>query len=677
MSEIDAVTMAVVVRWVLEVAPTLAERIPAPVATVVGRLGATPGAARVIAARSSPGQEHGPRLSVALAALEFLGEPLGDRLLGAVELSLAKLEAELSPPRVAAVGMLCSPEPRSVFTVDCLHDLSAGSATRRAAGRLDQQSPHTAVLITELVGRVAADPAVTAVLGAVRTGDAVAGTGMAGGGTGWGSGLAQAASALGPQGWPGQADGEPGPAQVSAPEFRREAEIAAGHGLRALALALAVAAMTARHADGSPHDAATVVGVGLAAAALHLAEAPMPVEYAAALLERRRQLYLLPRTSHGHVRTHGHVFGLLEVAHTDDGVTLVPAAAAAAAAAAAGTGSTGISSDVDAPFAANGLVAVVSGGLLVRTGQEAEHVSFTLRILADPPSADMTDAQLRTYDEIVEMSWRAEAGSAVVTNVSCEPTPAGWGDLVDHRDPTPPWPGDYRVRVAAAGRDHADDHESYELLVWSAPPAAPVVWQHLDRLGHRLRGQHEPAPPPEEKYHWVWAASSVLGQAATVTIVVGTPRDDVVRLFGAEPVSPRSLASLLGDLNRDGWLAAMQIPGSETVVVIEENDFAGTDPQLLAELSRRGVAGSMFWNVNAVTRLSLARFGSLLLSDEVMEDMAIEPELTPLFDGVDLSRWGATVPKGLLVLERFTGHALQPDEVERLWNDELAHRIAR
>ncbi|MCK9921729.1 hypothetical protein MXD61_07475 [Frankia sp. AgPm24] len=121
MSEIDAATMAVVVRWVLEVAPTLAERIPAPVAVALGRLGASldpaaalgdgyaprpvgwvgargaslppPGLPWPGGGRAGSGSTVGPSYSqsedsAVLGALRAVGVSVADRLLGALELTV-------------------------------------------------------------------------------------------------------------------------------------------------------------------------------------------------------------------------------------------------------------------------------------------------------------------------------------------------------------------------------------------------------------------------------------------------------------------------------------------------------------------------------------------------------------------------------------------------------------
>ncbi|WP_163549721.1 DUF6461 domain-containing protein [Candidatus Frankia nodulisporulans] len=677
MSEIDAATMAVVVRWVLEVAPTLAERIPAPVAVALGRLGASLDPAAALGdgyaprpvgwvgargaslpppglpwpgfGRAGSGSMVGPSYSqsedsAVLGALRAVGVSVADRLLGALELTVNGLR----PAPVIPVPVPVSRGHTSRVQIGVVNR-AGGSIAARAVRRLHLHEPHVCAFVEDAVAALTEHPAIADLLAPASGSGSAPGSAVgAGGDAAWLAGLTEAAYVTGPPGWPGNAPADDPAEAVAAlapaAELVEEAWIAARHGARALALGIATAAAIMRRADGSPYDAATIVGLGLGSTAVHLAHAPMPAAYGPALFARRRRLFTLPRAHAGLVDVHGHVFGLLE-----GDATLLGAGAA------------------DARFADNGLVALVPGGLLVRTGRADGPVNLCLEVLAEAPNAERTTRQLALHDEIVEVSWHAEIGFASVVGAGPTTEQHEW------REQSPPWPGDYRVRVAARGRDH--DSESYELLVWSAPLRQPLVLRQTDRLGHRLRGQPEPPPPPEEKYHWIRSRGCVLCEAATITIVVGTDRDEVVRIFGANPVRPRSLHSLMDAPDRVGWLAAMNVPGTDIVVVMEENSFAGSHGPTIADLSLGGHAGSVFWNVNVDNRLSLARGGDLLLAEESLDRAPRSPALAPLFHGLDLTRFDWSVPKGLLVLERLTGYALRPQDVDRLWNDPLAHQI--
>lgn len=309
-----------------------------------------------------------------------------------------------------------------------------------------------------------------------------------------------------------------------------EAPIAAAHGAAYLALSVATAGAVvgewrAPVAVDSP--AAVVVGVGLGAAIALLREVPKPARYTAARLARAREDYLMPRSSGGSVPVSGHRFALVEGA--------VPHA-------------------VDSSFSGNGLAAVVPGGAVIRTGLAEGRVTVTLQILAEPPG-EVDEG----WDEVVEVSWTAAEGQASVVG----PNGPGDDNLLHE---TPPWPGDYRLRVHALGRDDAEDGgeegfadgEAYELVVWRAPAGPQIVYRCTDRLGHRLRGEPEPPRPdrPERSYRWVGDTS--LGVAATVTVVTGATAADVLRAFGADPDRPESLSAIaeemIDTMSVDPWV---------------------------------------------------------------------------------------------------------------------------
>jgi hypothetical protein len=428
-----------------------------------------------------------------------------------------------------------------------------------------------------------------------------------------------------------------------------EAVIAAAHGAVHLALGVAVAAAVLPTAARAPlvGGPPVIVGTGLGAAAVHLASAPMPPGYGEALLAKRRSEYRLPRSCAGSVRVRGHQFGLVE-----------------------GPFPAGV--DAEAAFSVNGLVAVVPGGAVIRTGRSDGPVRIRLRVLAEPPpdpdSPRPGGWDLRDWDEVVEVSWHADVGSASVVD------PDGIPAAETLWEQTPPWPGDHRLRVAARGRDDADHRESYELWVWPAPPAPELVHRRTDHLGHRLRGQ--PEPPAQPEGHLRWVRSSMLGEAATITVVSGADRDDVVRAFGADPRHRRSLVSLIDLPDRTGWIAVLAVPEAGVVVVAEDNWFAGSEPATMRALSRLGPAASMFWNINAVTRLTLARDGVIVAAGELTEDYPAGVEVAPYLADIDLTSWRDRVAKGLLVVERFTGYGLRPGDLDRLWTEDLAHRIS-
>jgi hypothetical protein len=430
------------------------------------------------------------------------------------------------------------------------------------------------------------------------------------------------------------------PLLAAGPGAVDEPSIAAAHGAAHLALAAAVASAVIGRGK-LPADAggtaAAVVGVAIGATVLLLRDTAMPAGYATALLEQVRQEYLLPRQSSGTVPVTGHRFALAEGE--------VPGSA---------------------DFAANGLVTVVPGGAVIRTGIAEGSVSVLLTVSEQPPPLDLAG-----WDEVVEVSWHAAQGLASVTGLEV----AGDASLCQE---TPPWPGDYRLRVHARGRDDADDDEYYELALWQTPAAPQIVHKRADRLGHSLRG--EPAPdrpqPPERAYRWV--KHTVLSEAATVTVVTGSTAEDVLRAFGADPARPRSLRRISEDEATDmtlgPWVAVLGT--GSAVLAVEYNGYQGADEDVLCRASAGGRAASMFWNVNALTRLSFAEEGHVLAAFEPPDDIDAGLAVAAALDGLDFEDYRGTTEKGLVAVQRFTGHGITAQDLGRIEAADIAFRIA-
>ncbi|MBL7252988.1 DUF6461 domain-containing protein [Paractinoplanes lichenicola] len=399
------------------------------------------------------------------------------------------------------------------------------------------------------------------------------------------------------------------------PEVTDEPAMAAAHGAAHLGLAVAVAGSVV-HQVGPPvviDRVAAAIGLGIGAAARLLRETPMPPAYAAALLHRIRAEYLLPSHSSSRITVTGQRFGLTERELPET-----------------------------ADFGANGLVATVDGGALIRTGVERGSVRVDLVVLAEAP----TEVE-PNWEEIVEVSWHAAEGRATLM-------PS------DSRRPstTPPWPGDYRLRVHARGRDEQDaDLESYRLVVWAAP-AAPA--QAL------LRSEPGGPPKPERAYRWV--RRSRLQVAATVTLATGVSVAEALRAFGAEPDRPVPIDELgYGG----GWAMALDVGGA--TLVVEENGYQGSRAEVLRAVSTGGRAASMFWNVNALTRLSFAEAGEVISSSEPFGRLDVPPEVA----GLDFGTPGGRTELGLVAVERFTGHAIAEADVTRLYDAGVGYRLSR
>ncbi|MFD4639663.1 DUF6461 domain-containing protein [Lentzea sp. NPDC058436] len=370
-----------------------------------------------------------------------------------------------------------------------------------------------------------------------------------------------------------------------------EAAIVTKRGAAHLAVAVVVS-RAVLNALGTPAaaDPVAAVGIAIGAAVEVLPDVPMPPAYEQALLEKRRAEYQGLSWS-TNVPVSGHEFVFAEEASLP------------------GT-----------DFTTTGIVAAVDTGFAVRTGISEGTVPVSVRVLLDVPR----EPEIADWEEVAEASFTAREGDARL----------GHGAM-------PPWPGEFRVRVHAHGRD-GDDDESYHLLIWPAPHTEPLALKKTDRLGHRLRGEPEPerAAAPEAALRWLPAQ---LGSAATVTVVTGLGAGDVDG-FGEDSIT-------------------VEIGGG--VVVLEDNNYAGTERGVLERLSRNGKAASHFWNGNGDRCLSFARGGSVLASTEPWghTDFGDDPEVVAALDGLDFGVWRHKDAKGVTAVTRFTGTVLPQDDL--------------
>ncbi|KOV82262.1 DUF6461 domain-containing protein [Nocardia sp. NRRL S-836] len=370
-----------------------------------------------------------------------------------------------------------------------------------------------------------------------------------------------------------------------------EAEIAARRGSAHLATATAVA-RAVLNAIGTPTatDPRAAIGIAIGVTAQVLADLPMPPGYARALLEKRRAEYM-GSSWYTHAPVAAHRFVLVEEPGLDE-----------------------------PDFTRTGLAAPVHSGFAVRTGIAEGQVPVSVRVVLREPA----EPDLAAWDEVVEISYLAVDGDARFGHSA-----------------TAPWGGEFRARVSATGRDEAD--ERYELTIWPAPHADPVVRKRTDRVGHLLRG--EPAPPPirrpEAGLRWL---RTELGEAATVTIATNVTLDEVVAEFGEGAV-------------------AVEVDGG--VLVVEDNDYLGSRTEVLKRLSRNGKAASHYWNVNRLTRLSFARGGTVLSAEEVLDEtwFGTDPEVRQALEGLSFTDRRHVDAKAVTAVARFTGAVIAEDDL--------------
>ncbi|WJK39485.1 DUF6461 domain-containing protein [Solwaraspora sp. WMMA2056] len=622
MNELSDVLVAECARAVRDAVPLIAGRIPAGPAARLGRLavpddeitaGRDAWGSTGPAAAAHPTVPGGSVDPAALVALRGLGHLSTERLLGALELTVA----DLTLSGVPDLSQLLPPPPTKgqFLFATTGHDGEALSAVTL----LERLRPGIVDLVETLTRRLAAHPHVAPLLAVSPGADNGSDVDVDGSGAdSAGSGTA------------------------------REAAMVARHGAGHLALAVATAVAVVDQARIPPivDRAVATVGLGLGVAVEILRRAPMPPGYADALLARIRDEFA-PMRSFERVEVTGQRFALREGQRP-----VLPVV-------------------TDDAFAGNGLVAVVDGGAVVRTGATNGVVSVEFAVLAQPPE----EVSLSGWEEVVEVSWRAAQGRASLVGA----TDVGGGPWRQRRrNRTAPWPGDYRLRVHAQGRDDGDNEfERYELMVWPAPPTPDVVHLRTDRLGHRLRGEPEPVRQPRPEHAYRWVRRGPLSVAGTVTVATGVTVDDVLRAFGADPARPTAIdeieQQMYGGGRLDPWVTVRDTGGA--VIVVEVNGYEGTHGSVLRTASARGRAASMFWNVNAVTRLSFAERGELIESFEPWGDTEVAPVVVEAIAGLDFDVPRDRVEKGLVAVERFTGYGVTEADVARIWDAGVGFRV--
>lgn len=173
---------------------------------------------------------------------------------------------------------------------------------------------------------------------------------------------------------------------------------------------------------------------------------------------------------------------------------------------------------------------------------------------------------------------------------------------------------------------------------------------------------------------YAWVDDSTLGEAACVTAVVGLDREAVLSAFGADTTSAVDFEDAYGFDSDDEsgadvtYVAVREITGG--VVAVERNGFQGSLAGILGPLSARGVAASMFWNVEEDNAFSCARDGEILASVDMYDaedadDIELPEELRALFetataDDADLHAIG------LAMVEAFTGIKVTPEDIAEL-----------
>lgn len=174
-----------------------------------------------------------------------------------------------------------------------------------------------------------------------------------------------------------------------------------------------------------------------------------------------------------------------------------------------------------------------------------------------------------------------------------------------------------------------------------------------------------------------WVRRGPIGMAGTITVITGSTVEQALRAFGADPGQPDEIEEIQEDVLVNGslqaWVTVRDL--GDAVLVAEENSFLGIDEAVLRAASAGGRAASMFWNVRALTRLSFAEDGRLIAAEEPFGHEKWPPELSAVLDGLDFAANGDRVEKGLVAVERFTGHGITEADIARIFEVGVGYRV--
>jgi hypothetical protein len=177
-------------------------------------------------------------------------------------------------------------------------------------------------------------------------------------------------------------------------------------------------------------------------------------------------------------------------------------------------------------------------------------------------------------------------------------------------------------------------------------------------------------------YGWVQDQDRSLNPAACITLVPGGDVAAVLRAFGAEP-----LPTPLDEAEEDNVVFAVGVVETpDGIIAIEINGYQGCRSEVLRCVAAHGRAASAFWNVNAVTRVSLAQDGRILSAFEAMpgsQRVGDAPEVADEYVGDLQFAIGEWTPSTLVVAERFTGLRLTPEMVDRMDSVHIIRPVAR
>ena len=142
-------------------------------------------------------------------------------------------------------------------------------------------------------------------------------------------------------------------------------------------------------------------------------------------------------------------------------------------------------------------------------------------------------------------------------------------------------------------------------------------------------------------------------------------------LGAANPAEPVPLTELRHTFGIEPRVAVLAV--DDAVLAAEYNGWQGADKAVLRALSRNGRAASMYWNVEALTRLSFAREGEVAAAFE--PGIEQYPPLESVLADLDFADYRDKIGKGLAAVESFTGRGFRPEDLVSLEEAGMAYEI--
>jgi hypothetical protein len=187
--------------------------------------------------------------------------------------------------------------------------------------------------------------------------------------------------------------------------------------------------------------------------------------------------------------------------------------------------------EVDAS-ATNGLLDLVEGRLVVKTGLDYGRVALRVETWRSAPDLDLDE-----WDDVVEVGLRTADGLIELAEL-LEGPPRGMPNLATGGA------GNYRLRVSVRGRDDAfagRGEELHRVQCWPAEPTGPadtLCHKLTDQLGRHARGEVPPTPLRP------WEVAAVVAMHEFVAAVSRATADEpttTVTATAAFPFSRRKM----------------------------------------------------------------------------------------------------------------------------------------